>query len=128
MLPLRLLVVASLCLVSVEGQSSYDDFQKALRAERSDGDLEKAIEYYERVVTKADSRSLAARAQLRIGMCYEKMGLKEAQEAYRKVIQAYPKQHQEVNIARERLDALAKDAEQNSYLSGCGVKSRGIRD
>jgi len=54
MLLLRLLVVASLCLVSVEGQSSYDDFQKALRAERSEGDLEKAIEFYERIGFKTD--------------------------------------------------------------------------
>ena len=77
------------------GQSSYDDFQRALRAERSEGDLEKAISLYDRVVTEADDQSLAARAQLRIGMCYEKLGSKEAREAYQRVIQAYPDQQQE---------------------------------
>jgi Tol biopolymer transport system component len=117
MLPLlRLLVFASLSLASLEGQDSYDDYQKALRAERIEGDLERAIGLYERIVLQAKDETLAARAQLRIGMCYEKMGLKEAQDAYQKVIQAFPKQQQEVEVARERLEALAKAAEVTSMI------------
>ncbi len=107
-LGLGLPLLMSLSLGSAEAQKSHDDYQKALRAERTEGDLEKAVSLYKKVAEEATDKSLAAKAQLRIGMCYEKMGLKEAQEAYRKVIQDYPDQQQEVDLARERLAALTE--------------------
>jgi len=109
-----LLILVGLSFTGAYGQSGYDDFQRALRAERSEGDLERAIALYEQVVREAPDQSLAARAQLRIGMCYEKMGLKDALDAYQRVIQAYPKQQREVALAKERLATLAETEEQVS--------------
>ena len=111
-----LLILISLSCTQAAAQSSYDNFQRALRAERSEGDLERAIGLYERVVRESADQSLAARAQLRIGMCYEKMGLKEALDAYQRVVQAYPDQQPEVELAKERLEALAEKDERVSAV------------
>jgi Tol biopolymer transport system component len=98
------------------GQSSYDDFQKALRAEHSEGDLEKAIALYEQVENRTADRSLAAKAQLRIGLCYERMGLTDARKAYQRVIRVYRSQEREVALAKERLAALAEARAPTSSL------------
>jgi Tol biopolymer transport system component len=55
-----------------------------------------------------DNEPLAAAAQLHIGICYEKLGLREAQAAYRKVIENYPSQAESVKVARDRLAMLVK--------------------
>ncbi|GAH84167.1 unnamed protein product, partial [marine sediment metagenome] len=67
-------------------------FQKALAKERGEGNLEEAIALYKKVVAETKDESLAAKAQLRIGICYEKLGMKEAQKAFQKVIDNYPGQ------------------------------------
>jgi Tol biopolymer transport system component len=102
------LVLITLGLTCALGQSGYDDFQKALRAERGEGNLQKAIALYEKVIREAADQSLSAEAQLRIGMCYEKMGLEETQEAYEKVIADYPGQTEAVAIAQGRLIVLTE--------------------
>jgi len=65
-------------------------FQKALAMERGEGNLEEAISLYLQVTQEAKDESLAAKAQLRIGICYEKLGKAEAQKAYQVVIEKYP--------------------------------------
>jgi Tol biopolymer transport system component len=52
---------------------------------------------------------VAAKAQLHIGLCYEKLGLTEAQQAYRRVIADYPDHTDEVAVARERLNSLERE-------------------
>lgn len=89
-------------------QSGYDLFQKALVLERADGKLQEAIALYQKIVDEPGDRSLSAKAQLRIGMCYEKLGLREAQSAYQKVIDNYPQQQEEVSAAKQRIALLAK--------------------
>ena len=92
-------------------QSSEDLFQKALRLERNEGKLTEAIELYERVASEKGNNALAAQAQLRIGMCYEKLGeksIKQALDAFQKVIDNYPSQSEEVRVAREKLIFLKK--------------------
>lgn len=88
-------------------QSAYDLFQKALTKEKAEGNLEEAIALFQQVVDKGEDESLAAQAQLHIGMCYEKLGLGKARESYQKVIDRYPKQSDTVKAAREKLAALA---------------------
>ena len=62
-------------------QSGSDLFQQALLKERADGELEEAIAIYRRVLDAApDDRTLAAQALVRIGACYEKLGMPEARE------------------------------------------------
>jgi len=79
-------------LISNALQNGYDLFQKALAKERGEGNLEEAIVLYKKVVEEAKDESLAAKAQLRIGICYEKLGKQEAQKAYQMVIDNYPQQ------------------------------------
>ena len=107
-------VIGILLMMVVMGafpQSGEDLFQKALRLERSEGKLMEAIEIYNRVVALKGNEGLSAQAQLRIGMCYEKLGQKSvklAQDAFQKVIDNYPQQSEEVRIAKEKLTLILK--------------------
>jgi Tol biopolymer transport system component len=90
-------------------QTGDDLFQKALRLEKNEGKLMEAIGLYQKVIAGQSSKSLAAQAQLRIGMCYEKMGTAEAVKAYEIVIEKYSDQAEAVAEARGRLAALRKE-------------------
>jgi len=89
-------------------QNGYDLFQKALAKERAEGNLEEAIALYKKVIAEAKDEALAAKAQLRIGFCYEKLGLSEAQKAFQKVVDNYPSQTEAVKTAKEKLSILIK--------------------
>jgi Tol biopolymer transport system component len=92
-------------------QNGYDLFQKALAKERAEGNLEEALVLYQKVIEESKDESLSAKAQLRIGICYEKLGqekAKLAQEAFQKVVDNYPKQVEEVKVAREKLSGLLR--------------------
>jgi Tol biopolymer transport system component len=90
-------------------QSAADLYQAALMKAEAEGDLNGAIKLFESLITRfPDTRELAAKAQLQIGACYEKLGLKQAQEAYEKVIEKYPDQGDAVKAAREKLALLVK--------------------
>src|SRR5512137_2902330 len=93
---------------SLAQQTSLDLFQKALAKEKAEGNLEEAIALYQKVVDKGEDESLAAQAQLHIGMCYEKLGLGKARDAYQKVLDRFPKQAECVRAAREKLAQLQK--------------------
>ena len=101
-------LLITLSLVSNALQNGYDLFQKALAKERGEGNLEEAISLYQRVIKEAKNESLAAKAQLRIGICYEKLGMKEAQKAFQKVIDNYPGQFDAVKVAKEKLAVLLR--------------------
>ena len=102
-------------------QDVSDLFYKAVHLQEVKGDLEAAIPLFEKVVSESKDPSLAAKAQLRIGMCYEKLGLTRAQQAYQKVIDRYPGQSQEVAIARERIAALNQAAAAKSAVQAAGA-------
>jgi Tol biopolymer transport system component len=110
-----LLITATLgCLAP---QSGYDQFQKALAKERSEGNLEEAIALYQKVIDGTKDESLAAEAQLRIGLCYEKLGQAKAAlalEAFQKVVDKYPNQAEAVKMAKMRLAGLATGPELSS--------------
>ncbi len=89
-------------------QNGYDLFQKALAKERAEGNLEEAIALYQKVIEESKDESLSAKAQLRIGICYEKLGRIEAQKAYQKVIDNYPRQLDSVKTAKEKLSNLMR--------------------
>lgn len=92
-------------------QNGYDLFQKALAKERGEGNLEEAISLYQKVIAETKDESLAAKAQLRIGICYEKLGQKKAklaQNAFQKVIDNYPGQTETVKVAKEKLSNLLR--------------------
>ena len=88
-------------------QTAEDLISKGIQLEEVKGELEKAIEVYQTIVTRfSDNRPIAAKAQFHIGLCYEKLGLKEAQKAYECVVSEYADQSEIVAQARVRLAAL----------------------
>jgi len=110
----RVIVVAlALMLASTPpsyGQQSAEElYQAGLHQEEVQGNPESAIEVYERILEEfPDNRAVNAKAQLHIGLCYEKLGLTEAQRAYQRVIDGYPERQDEVAVARERLAKLTQ--------------------
>jgi tetratricopeptide (TPR) repeat protein len=99
-------LLITLSLISSALQNGYDLFQKALAKERGEGNLEEAIALYKKVIAETKDESLAAKAQFRIGICYEKLGqekAKLAQAAFQKVISEYPGQRDIVKMAQEKL-------------------------
>lgn len=110
----RLVVYGSSLLLMISGgleaglPEQKAAFEKAIVVEEIHGKLEEAVGLYQTIVDEATEPSLAAQAQLRIGICYEKLGLNEAQAAFQKVIDDFPGQEREVAIAREKLTRLTR--------------------
>ncbi|MCJ7502056.1 MAG: tetratricopeptide repeat protein, partial [Acidobacteriia bacterium] len=104
------------CLVALgagfsAAQSGHDLFQKALVKERTEGNLEEAIQLYQRIVRDfAGDHPLAAKALLQMGQCYEKLGNTEARKASDRVLRDYADQNEAAAEARTRLAALRKPA------------------
>ncbi|MCJ7588603.1 MAG: hypothetical protein MUQ00_11995 [Candidatus Aminicenantes bacterium] len=79
----------------------------AIKTETVDGDLKGAIELYKKIVAlPGASRAVVAQALVQMGQCYEKLGKKEAQQAYERVLREYADQPEPSKVARERLSAL----------------------
>lgn len=92
-------------------QNGYDLFQKALMAERSQGDLEEAIQMYRQIIRDfPDDRALAASALMQMGGCYEKQGRQEAKRIYQRLIKEYTDQLELVTLAQSRLAALERSS------------------
>lgn len=93
----------------IQKDTAKELFERAIYLEETKGDLEKAIEVYNRIVNEfPDERATAAQALLHLGYCFEKLGLKEAQKAYQNVIAKYPEQKEAVKKAKEKLSILLK--------------------
>ena len=84
----------------------------AIEKEEVDGDLQAAIDLYKKIVDKYGSqRAVAAKALVRLGGCYEKLGEKQAglaQKAFEKVVADYPDQTEAVKLATEKLTLLLR--------------------
>lgn len=90
-------------------ESAKELFEKALYLEETRGDLEKAIELYERVANEfPDDRAIAAKALFHIGTCYEKLGLEKAKKAFQKIVEDYPDQVELAGKAKEKLASLSR--------------------
>jgi Tol biopolymer transport system component len=102
-------LVLALSLGIFAMQSGQDLFQKALTKERVEGNLEEAIGLYQKVINESQDKTLKAQAQLRIGMCYERLGQRDAIKAYELVLENYSGQTEQVAAARARLAELKKE-------------------
>jgi len=101
-----ILILAFASSASIQ-QSAEQLYQSGIYKEEVEGQLEKAIEIYQAIVKQfPGNREIAAKAQLHIGLCYEKLGFKEAQNAFQKVVENYPEQAEAVRVAREKLSNL----------------------
>jgi len=105
-LSFALIAGAPLVTAQSDGQAEVL-LREAMHAEVSDGDLERAIELYRTVVERyGDDRPVAAQALLRIGMSYEKLGMREAQAAYQQLLRDYGDQRDLAAEAGSRLTAM----------------------
>ncbi len=116
-LVLTILCLSFLFLFSASLSSSPQQtpdvlFEKALYMEEGQGDLQKAIELYKKILKQfPEHREYAAMAQLHIAFCYEKLGTKDKQKAYQTVLDNFPDQTETTKIAQERLVRLSKAQE-----------------
>ncbi len=89
-------------------QSASARFEQGLLKENAEGTLNEAIVIFSRIAEdKAADPAIRARAQLHIGICYEKLGDVQARGAYERLIATFPEQIAEVALARQKLAALA---------------------
>jgi Tol biopolymer transport system component len=103
------------CVIALGAESGAELFQKALVKERAAGNLEEAIELYQRVARDFRSdRPLAAKALVQAARCYEKLGQGKAIKLYEQVTRDFADQRESVAMARERLVAMAGGAKPKS--------------
>ena len=104
------LVLALTWTATGQAQQTADAlYQAALYQEEVQGDLEGAVEIYRQILDEfSDSRAVGAKAQLHMGLCYEKLGLQDALQAYQRVIDDYAEHRDEVTVARQRLARLSQ--------------------
>ncbi len=113
----------SACLLFVLGslqaqESAAEYFEKAFYYEDVQGDLQKAINLYEQILKLfPENREIAAKAQLHIGLCHEKLGDKEAIKAYEIVLSQFAEQADAVSAARSRLAAIRKEEPEGLTLT-----------
>src|SRR5262249_54266957 len=81
--------------------------QAAINKETVEGELKIAIEMYAKVA-QSTNRAVAAKALVRMGQCYEKLGNGEASKAYERVVREFADQKEAVEQARSRLTALGQ--------------------
>ncbi|MDO9340373.1 MAG: tetratricopeptide repeat protein [Bacteroidales bacterium] len=88
-------------------QTAEQLYQSGLYKEEIKGELDAAIKIYETIINQyPENRSVAAKALLHFGICKERLGMKEAQKAYERVVSDYADQSEIVAQARVRLVAL----------------------
>ncbi len=91
----------------VKQESAKALFERAVYLQETRGDLEGAIEVFQKIVKDfPKEREIAAKAQLQIGLCLQKLGMSDAQKAFQAVLEKYPDQTEAVKIAREKLSLL----------------------
>jgi Tol biopolymer transport system component len=113
-IPIITIFLATLIFTASGFQNSSDHkvlFEKAKYTMETKGDLNGAIKLFEEIIQKyPDEREYAAKSQLYIGICYEKLGQKEAQKAYQRVIKEFADQSEVAAEARARLASLGSAA------------------
>jgi Tol biopolymer transport system component len=108
------LIFLIICLIISavsSGQQKQADklLREAIYQEEVNGNLEEAIKDYQAIVNDfPGERDIAAKALLKKGLCYERMGSQKAIEAYKQIIDKYPDQVSLVTQAKERLAELEK--------------------
>jgi Tol biopolymer transport system component len=115
-IPLVLVIgmAAVVCAASaLQNSSQYKVlFEKAKFTMETKGDLKGAIGLFEEIIKNyPNERDYAAKSQLYVGLCYEKLGQEQgnlAQKAFEKVVENYPEQAEAVKLANEKLITIFK--------------------
>jgi len=104
---LALALCAPTAMATAQQNKAEQMYQQALYEMEGMGNYAKAVDMFNRVVAQfPNEKSVAAKALLRVGMCQEKLGNREAQKAYERVIKDFADQREVVAEARSRLLAL----------------------
>ena len=120
---IRMILIGGLLLAfspgSVLAQSGHHLFQQALMQERTYGNLEEAIQLYQRITLEfTEDRTLTATALVNLGSAREKLGVPGALDAYRRVVEEFPDQDGQARQARTRLEALLASTEAGRSSAG----------
>ena len=110
-LPLTLAACLATGATMAQGPSAADLYQRAVQLEEVKGDLDGAIAVYKNIVERfAGDRATAAKAQLHLAFCYQRLGNPEAYAAYEAVVRNHADQPEIVAQAKSRLSSLAQPA------------------
>src|ERR1051326_1738782 len=100
-----LAVAAALVVAGAERKAESPEalLGAAIHQEEGEGNLDAAIAAYKKFLTQyGANKPLAAKAQLHLGLCYEKLGNAEARKAYERVLSSYADQPGIASQARTR--------------------------
>jgi Tol biopolymer transport system component len=100
-------VMVLAALAAQKGNRAELQLEAAVNKEVVAGDLKGAIELYRKAAQSSD-RALAAKALVRMGQCYERLGDAEARKAYERVVRDFGDQKDLAETARRRLAALER--------------------
>ena len=89
--------------------------QAAIKTETVDGNLKGAIEQYQKLAN-GSHRAVAAKALVRMGQCYEKLGDAQARKAYDRVVRDFADQKDALVAAQALLAALDRTANSTSVV------------
>ncbi|HEX9971099.1 MAG TPA: T9SS type A sorting domain-containing protein [bacterium] len=119
-LSLLIAVIFLLVEISQAQQHPQQIFQTGLYREEVEGDLEKAISCYQKIIDNYSGyRSLAANAWLHIGFCYEKLGKEKALDAYQKILREFQDQSEVVAIVKARVkNTSIRNAPKDATIDG----------
>ncbi len=133
---IALMLAAGLALQAQEDAAVL--YREGLYEEIDQGNLEKAMELYGRVLKGGGDGAVKARALFRRGACLEKAGKKpDAEQAYRDVQERFADQAEIVKLARGRLAALSAngrgqafspEAEVQQLILDLGTNDLTVRD
>ena len=115
---LAVVVGLLLSVLLVAQQSPRELFERARLLEDSSQNLAEAISLYGQVVDQASAeRALAATAQLRLGLLYERLGrTTDAQRAFEAVVSDYADQRDLAQQAQVRIAAIAPRRERSGVI------------
>ena len=102
-----LVAILSAALAFAQSSGPAQRLQQAVDLMETRGDYPAAIRLFEETSKGAD-RTVAARALLYLGLCYEKLGASGAEKAYQRLIRDFADQSAAVAEARTRLARLGR--------------------
>jgi Tol biopolymer transport system component len=104
--------------LSAQSAKPMDLYQEGLYLQEVKGDLRKAIEVYQSIVTRyASDRALVSKALFQLATCYEKLGQPEANAVYQRIMKEYPDAVNVTAAARTRLSLLPPVPAQGNPLA-----------
>ena len=117
-------VIAASCAGLMVGQNQRNSevqLRAAEHVETVQGNIKAAIEEYKKLA-RSPERGIAAKALVRLGRSYERIGHAEAQSTYERVLRDFADQPEQAAEARQRLASIERPA---SPATG-GVVSRQV--